>query len=409
MVESEIGSEDSNTQWQPEALRQLEAISNENELPALNDIWINNEQATSPSSMMQYTHYLTAIPYPRAKSYALAIHHNAESSSGTSKKRRNNNTTKKQRKLKIVDPLYVDLCPPSDTRLGYRMNKNTNSGDNGGGGGGEMLLKALGLKKLLAERNNDIAIDHPPLVVYDLTAGLARDSLIILSSFLSNNEISAGIAESSQQNTNIMPLKLHMVERDPVVASLLMDAMRRLDLLAASEMESVGENANTARQLRQCLSMEEGNGVSVLNRLVSTSPDSSGETAEVVSPSPGAPYPPDVVYLDPMFPPRKKKSSAVKKDMQMLHSLLGTAESIIPNNNLNDDPDLSADVARMKEEQAILLAAHGAATRRVVVKRPVRAEPLGLTGEDGVTEKDIPKPSYEVRGSVNRFDVYVIS
>ena len=35
---------------------------------------------------------------------------------------------------------------------------------------------------------------------------------------------------------------------------------------------------------------------------------------------------PDVCYLDPMFPPRTR-SEAVKKDMQILHSLLGSNEA----------------------------------------------------------------------------------
>ncbi|KAL7524320.1 hypothetical protein ACHAXR_000525, partial [Thalassiosira sp. AJA248-18] len=287
-----------------------------------------------------------------------------------------------KKKLKL-DPLFVDLCPPPDTRLGYRVNKNTGSSSSSGdGGGGELLLKALGIKKILAERNhNGGNDDHDPLIIYDLTAGLARDSLIILSSFLANAD-----SESSQQKQPSMPLRLHMVERDPIVGTLLLDAMRRLDLLAADT--SNHQSNKTARQLTKNLSMEQGDGVSVLNRLMSTC-TSDSSTPAMVSPPSKVPYPPDIVYLDPMFPPRKKKSSAVKKDMAMLHSLLGTAGTR-PNNTPNNDDDVSSssqlepsildvEEERLNEERALLRAAHSSATRRVVVKRPIRAQHLGLS------------------------------
>ncbi|MDO6461098.1 class I SAM-dependent methyltransferase [Granulosicoccaceae sp. 1_MG-2023] len=80
----------------------------------------------------------------------------------------------------------------------------------------------------------------------------------------------------------------------------------------------------------------------------------------------------DVIYLDPMFPERRK-SAAVKKDMQLLHALAG--------------PDTSG--------EALLQAALQKAARRVVVKRPVHAAPLStqrLTGE--------------VRATHTRYDIY---
>ena len=42
--------------------------------------------------------------------------------------------------------------------------------------------------------------------------------------------------------------------------------------------------------------------------------------------------PPDVVYLDPMFPPRTRPS-AVKKNIQILHSLLDTQQKIETDND----------------------------------------------------------------------------
>ena len=94
----------------------------------------------------------------------------------------------------------------------------------------------------------------------------------------------------------------------------------------------------------------------------------------------------DVVYLDPMFPPRQKQS-AVKKGMTILHGLL---ETHIPD---QDDQE-----SRTREEQELLDTALQVAKLRVVVKRPAKAPLLG----DGST-----KPSHAMTGSVNRWDVYV--
>jgi len=83
---------------------------------------------------------------------------------------------------------------------------------------------------------------------------------------------------------------------------------------------------------------------------------------------------PDIVYLDPMFPERKK-SALNKKAMRTLHDLVGE--------------DLDAN--------QLLQAALTCATKRVVVKRPRLAGPLGNT-----------KPSHSLTGSSSRFDVYQI-
>ncbi len=65
-------------------------------------------------------------------------------------------------------------------------------------------------------------------------------------------------------------------------------------------------------------------------------------------------------------------------------------------------------VDRIEEERNLLNEALLLAKKRVVVKRPIAALPLG--SED--IEKDvltvIKMPNYELKGSVNRFDVYVI-
>lgn len=338
------------TNWQHDAIQQLRQIGEKSKLSVISV----DEQANE--NISSYTHLLTAIPCPRTNTYAIAIHANPPQSKRKPRE-------KKQNKLKL-DPFFVDLCPSSDTRLGYRMNLTSNKS----GSGNELLLKALGMKKMLS-------LDKQQLVIYDLTAGLARDSMIMLSSVISDIE-----------ESKVQPLRLHMVERDPLVASLLKDAIRRLDIL--TNLNS--HEGNIAKLLSKSLSMEEGDAHSVLERMLT-------DARSIDS----VPYPPDIVYLDPMFPPRKKKASAVKKDMAMLHSLLGTA-------TMSNDTSESEEVekVRLEEEQQLLVAACNAAKRRVVVKRPANALPLGACeDEDG---DDIPVPSYDIRGNINRWDVYII-
>lgn len=84
---------------------------------------------------------------------------------------------------------------------------------------------------------------------------------------------------------------------------------------------------------------------------------------------------PEIVYLDPMFPERKKKSAKVKKSMFLLQQLLHGQE---------DAPGLL--------EQALQLA-----LKRVVVKRPRHAPFL----EDRA-------PGFTLEGKSSRFDVYPI-
>jgi 16S rRNA (guanine1516-N2)-methyltransferase len=84
---------------------------------------------------------------------------------------------------------------------------------------------------------------------------------------------------------------------------------------------------------------------------------------------------PDIIYLDPMYPERKK-SASVKKNMQLLQQLLGKDE---------DTSELL--------EVALLTA-----RKRVVVKRPKSANP--------VTDK---KPTYQVSSKNTRYDIYVNS
>ncbi|MDH5517863.1 MAG: class I SAM-dependent methyltransferase [Gammaproteobacteria bacterium] len=85
----------------------------------------------------------------------------------------------------------------------------------------------------------------------------------------------------------------------------------------------------------------------------------------------------DVVYLDPMYP-EKKKSALVKKDMQILQNLIGhSAEA---------------------DNAALLAAAIKFARQRVVVKRPKNAD--NISG---------PTPTLSLHSKKTRYDIYVIS
>jgi 16S rRNA (guanine1516-N2)-methyltransferase len=84
--------------------------------------------------------------------------------------------------------------------------------------------------------------------------------------------------------------------------------------------------------------------------------------------------PPDVIYLDPMFPTRKK-SALSKKEMVNFKTIVG------------EDPDATL----------LLKTALACARSRVVIKRPRITE--NLTGS--------PAPSFSLTGSSCRFDVYL--
>lgn len=83
--------------------------------------------------------------------------------------------------------------------------------------------------------------------------------------------------------------------------------------------------------------------------------------------------PPDCIYLDPMFPPKRKKSALAKKSMMMLRELIG------------DDTD----------SNQLFDAAFAATKKRVVVKSPDYMQALG------------GKPDESFQGKLLRYDVYL--
>lgn len=157
---------------------------------------------------------------------------------------------------------------------------------------------------------------HNPSVV-DGTAGLGRDAFVLAS----------------------LGCIVTLCERHPVVHALLKDGLRR----AAADAE-IGPWVRERLQL-----LPFGHTLGDIARQ------------------------PDVVYLDPMFP-HKKKTALVKKEMRVFHSLVGADE----------------------DADALLTPALELARARVVVKRPDYAGFL-----DEVT------PSAQITSKNNRFDLYV--
>jgi 16S rRNA (guanine1516-N2)-methyltransferase len=156
-----------------------------------------------------------------------------------------------------------------------------------------------------------LKLNHP-LKIIDATAGLGRDSFIFAS---------AGA-------------EVLMIEQHPLIAALLTDALKRLQAtqhLALSLIEGKAENILQAQT-----------------------------------------YDADIIYLDPMFPPRQK-SALVKKDMQILQALMRD---------------------QRHDDLALLDLALDLATKRVIVKRPRYAPPLS------------PHIAFQILTPYHRFDVY---
>jgi 16S rRNA (guanine1516-N2)-methyltransferase len=194
-------------------------------------------------------------------------------------------------------------------------------------------------------------------VIVDLTAGWGTDALALLR---------AGAGQ------------VVLVERNPVVAALLRDAHRRLQNFEARARRNCLTGGRSEFDLH-CLPsyasrirIEEGDGIDVASRLLRESSMQSYRAT--------ARFRPDVVYLDPMFPVRTK-SAAVKKPMQVLHSIM------------SHEP-----APTTKQDSELLEAALRLAKFRVVVKRPIRAESLGMR-----------MASFTLKGSTHRWDVYLVT
>lgn len=185
-----------------------------------------------------------------------------------------------------------------------------------GGGNGQQIAKAVGLNK-----------GFRPSVL-DATVGLGGDAFVLAS----------------------LGCHMTMIERSPISRVLLNDGLLR------------------ARNFCTADTCDDHELLAVMNRMTLLDGDSIELLASPLTAMA------DVVYLDPMFPERKK-SALVKKEMRAFHSLIGT----------DDDASELLDLA--------LLKAH----YRVVVKRPKIAPFLA--------DK---KPSYQLLGKSSRFDIYTL-
>ena len=154
--------------------------------------------------------------------------------------------------------------------------------------------------------------------ILDATAGLGRDAFVLAT----------------------LGCEVSLIERQPLIAALLEDGLAR----AAAHAEVA---AIAAR-----MTLQQGNAIELMQRW-------QGE-------------PPQVVYLDPMFPHREK-SALVKKEMRLFRPFVG------------DDPDAPA----------LLAAALQLASHRVVVKRPRKAP--AIEGR---------APGYSLEGKSSRYDIY---
>ena len=163
------------------------------------------------------------------------------------------------------------------------------------------------------------AIGRKTKSVVDATAGWGQDGLALFR----------------------MGYKVTFIERSPVMAALLADGLQRLN--AQSWLEKHQRSAPTLLQ---------GNAIELLAQLTS---------------------PPECIYLDPMFAPKRKKSALAKKAMQVLHEIIG------------QDSD----------KHALFAAAWAATSKRVVVKSPDYAPALA------------GKPSESFAGKLVRYDVYL--
>jgi 16S rRNA (guanine1516-N2)-methyltransferase len=163
------------------------------------------------------------------------------------------------------------------------------------------------------------AVGRKNRTVLDATAGLGHDAALLAC----------------------MGYDVTAVERSPIVAALLADALDR-----ARDDD------------RMCGAL--GDRLSII----------TGEARIVLA---ELDEPPDVVYIDPMFPPRRKSSALPKKSIRLIRRLVG------------DDPDADE----------LLDAARGRARNRVVVKRPSYADPVGGA------------PDVTIKSKLVRYDLYL--
>ena len=172
----------------------------------------------------------------------------------------------------------------------------------------EMLAKAAKTKSIL---------EHPKAI--DATAGMGEDSFILAA----------------------CGYEVTMLEKDPVIAALLADALRR-----AEGDPDIGE---------------------IVSRMHFVEDDSIGYLRSLAEP-------PELVYLDPMFPERKK-SGLIGKKLQLIQKL----------------------ECPCSDESELLDAALSAHPAKIIIKRPLKG--AYLAGK---------VPGYSIKGKAIRYDCTVL-
>ena len=181
-----------------------------------------------------------------------------------------------------------------------------------GGGRGQAIAKAIGLKS-----------GNTPSVL-DATAGLAGDAFVLAT----------------------LGCSITLIERSPIIFALIENAVERASL-----------NEKFTPILNRGFNLINQDAIDYISDQLEKNGDS-----------------PDVIYIDPMYPDRKK-SALVKKDMQILQ-------------RLHDRDDKTSELL----ETALLYA-----KKRVVVKRPTHAETLNNR-----------KPNTCIKSKKTRYDIYTI-
>lgn len=159
---------------------------------------------------------------------------------------------------------------------------------------------------------------NKPIHIFDTTAGLGREAFLLAA----------------------LGAKLTLFERHPIIAALLKDGLQRAK--AVSEIAPIIDR----------MTLIETCAISYLQSPFTDLPQ--------------------VIYCDPMFETRTK-SAAVKKEMQILQTVVGA------------DTDA----------QQLVKLSLKVAQQRVVVKRANYAPPL------------MENPSFSLKGRSHRFDVYI--
>ncbi len=161
------------------------------------------------------------------------------------------------------------------------------------------------------------AIGKKTRTLVDATAGYCQDALLLA----------------------LMGFRVTAIERSTVVMTLAQDGLRRFAVQS---------------------------GTTLAYRLQLINADARAVLASMIPR-------PEAIYLDPMFPSKRKKSAAVKKEMRLLRELVG------------NDPD-ALELLEISRQVAL---------DRVIVKRPDDAPPLA------------PDPSVSITGKLVRYDIYL--